>query len=136
MASLNIEKIREDFPVLHQEVHPGVPLIYLDTTATSQKPVQVIDAMNEYYRNDNANIHRGVHTLAERATAQYEETRQKIANFIQAKKAREIVYTRNTTEAINLVAQSWGRAFLQKDDLVILTEMEHHSNLVPWHSLS
>lgn len=136
MKTYNVDKIRTDFPILGTEVSPGVPLVYLDSTATAQKPSVVIDAMDEYYRTTNGNIHRGVHYLAEKATAEYEEARAKIANFIQAAKPREIIYTRNTTESINLVAQTWGRAFLNKGDLVILTEMEHHSNLVPWQMLA
>lgn len=132
----NLREIRNDFPILNREVRPGVPLVYLDSTATAQKPVQVIEAMDAYYRHTNANIHRGVHTLAEEATAQYEGAREKIARFIHAGSAKEIIYTRNTTESINLVAYSWGRAFLNKGDLVILTEMEHHSNLVPWQILA
>ena len=132
---LNTEQIRKDFPILERETRQGVRVVYLDSTATSQKPVQVIEAMNDYYRRSNANIHRGVHTLAEEATAMYEGAREKIAKFINAASAREIIYTRNTTESINLVAYSWARANLKADDLVILTEMEHHSNLVPWHML-
>ncbi|TAK12591.1 MAG: cysteine desulfurase [Anaerolineae bacterium] len=127
---------REDFPILKREVHPSVPLVYLDSAATSQKPETVLAAMDEYYRRNNANIHRGVHVLAEEATRAYEDAREKIARFINAEKSREIIYTRNTTEAINLVAYSWGRAFLKKGDLVVLTEMEHHSNLVPWYILA
>lgn len=132
---LNITEIRKDFPILERETRKGVRVIYLDSTATSQKPVQVIEAMNDYYRRSNANIHRGVHTLAEEATAMYEGAREKIAKFINASSSREIIYTRNTTESINLVAYSWARANLKAGNLVILTEMEHHSNLVPWHML-
>ena len=132
----DVERIRQDFPVLNREVHPGVPLVYLDSTATSQKPLAVIEAMDRFYRQSNANIHRGIHTLAEESTAMYEETRKKVAKFINAPSARQIIYTRNTTESINLVAYSWGRANLNPGDLVILTEMEHHSNLVPWHILN
>ncbi|MDO8754158.1 MAG: cysteine desulfurase [Anaerolineales bacterium] len=132
---LNITEIRKDFPILEREIRKGVRLIYLDSTATSQKPLQVIEAMNDYYRRSNANIHRGVHTLAEEATSMYEGAREKIARFVNAASAREIIYTRNTTESINLVAYSWARANLKAGDLVILTEMEHHSNLVPWHML-
>ncbi len=109
--------------------------MYLDSTATAQKPVQVIEAMNNYYRHSNANIHRGVHTLAEEATSMYESAREKIAKFVNAASAREIIYTRNATESINLVAYSWARANLKAGDLIILTEMEHHSNLVPWQML-
>jgi cysteine desulfurase/selenocysteine lyase len=130
------QSIREDFPILAREVRPGVPLIYLDSTATAQKPVQVLRAMQEYYEHSNGNIHRGVHTLAEEATALYENARQKIADFIHAVDASEIIYTRNTTESINLVAYTWGRKFLKPGDLVVLTEMEHHSNLVPWQILA
>jgi len=134
--ALDVEQIRQDFPILKREVHPGVPLVYLDSTATTQKPIQVIQAMDEYYRSYNSNVHRGVHTLAEEATAAYEDARQRVAEFIHATSAREIIFTRNTTESINLIAQTWGRTNLQEDDLVILTEMEHHSNLVPWQMLS
>lgn len=133
--TFDLHKIRRDFPILEREIHPGVRLTYLDSTATSQKPSQVIEAMDSYYRQTNANIHRGVHTLAEEATARYEAARGKIASFIGARSAREVIYTRNTTESINLVAYSWARANLQAGDLVILTEMEHHSNLVPWQIL-
>ncbi|MDL1912276.1 cysteine desulfurase [Chloroflexi bacterium CFX6] len=132
---MDVTKIRQDFPILQRATHDSVPLIYLDSTATSQKPLVVIEAMNEYYRRSNANIHRGVHTLAEEATAMYEEAREKIAKFINAPSARQVVYTRNTTESVNLVAYTWARANLKAGDLVILTEMEHHSNLVPWYML-
>lgn len=132
---LNPTEIRNDFPILQRKTHDSVPLVYLDSTATSQKPLAVIEAMNEYYRRSNANIHRGVHTLAEEATAMYEEAREKIAKFINAASAKQIIYTRNATESINLVAYSWARANLKAGDLVILTEMEHHSNLVPWQML-
>ena len=133
--TLDVNKIREQFPIFERETSNGVPLIYLDSTATSQKPLAVIDAMNDYYHRSNANIHRGVHTLAEEATAMYEDARAKIANFINAGSARQVIYTRNTTESINLVAYSWARANLKQGDLVVLTEMEHHSNIVPWHML-
>ena len=133
---IDVLQIREDFPILKREVTPGVPLVYLDSTATSQKPLAVIRAMNEYYEKTNANIHRGVHTLAEEATALYESAREKIARFIGARKTREIIFVRNTTEAINLVVFSWGRKFLQQGDHILLTEMEHHSNLVPWQMLA
>lgn len=130
--SLDPLNIRKDFPILQRKAHDSVPLVYLDSTATSQKPLAVIEAMNEYYRRSNANIHRGVHTLAEEATAMYEEAREKIAKFISAPSAKQVIYTRNATESINLVAYTWARANLKAGDLVILTEMEHHSNLVPW----
>jgi cysteine desulfurase / selenocysteine lyase len=132
---LDVNAIRNDFPIFQRETKPGTPLVYLDSTATSQKPLAVIEAMDNYYRRSNANIHRGVHTLAEEATALYEQARVKIARFINAPSAHQIIYTRNTTESINLVAYSWARANLKAGDLVILTEMEHHSNLVPWHIL-
>lgn len=132
---LNLTEIRKDFPILEREIRPGVRLTYLDSTATSQKPLSVLRAMDDYYRHSNANIHRGVHTLAEEATALYEAAREKIARFINAASARQIIYTRNTTESINLVAYSWARANLIQGDLVLLTEMEHHSNLVPWQML-
>lgn len=135
-TELDVARIREDFPILKREVHPGVPLVYLDSTATSQKPLAVLEAMDRYYRHSNANIHRGVHMLAEEATAGYEDARQAVANFISAERARQVIFTRNATEAINLVAQTWGRAFLIEGDVVILTEMEHHSNLVPWQMLA
>ncbi|MEN6410931.1 MAG: cysteine desulfurase [Anaerolineaceae bacterium] len=136
VQSLDVMRIREDFPILAREVKPGVPLVYLDSTATSQKPTLVIDAMDRFYRTNNANIHRGVHTLAEESTAMYEEARVKIANFIHARSPREVIYTRNATESINLVAQTWGRANLHSGDVIILTEMEHHSNLVPWQMIA
>lgn len=135
LMTLNVNEIRKDFPILQRETNSGARIVYLDSTATSQKPVQVIEAMNEYYRRSNANIHRGVHTLAEEATTMYEGAREKIAKFINAASSREVIYTRNTTESINLVAYSWARANLKTGDLVVLTEMEHHSNLVPWHML-
>lgn len=132
---LDVVEVRKDFPILEREARPGVRVTYLDSTATSQKPVQVIQAMDDFYRRSNANIHRGVHTLAEESTALYEGARERIAKFINAESARQVIYTRNTTESINLVAYSWARANLKQGDLVILTEMEHHSNLVPWHML-
>ena len=128
--------IRTDFPALQREVGNGVRLAYLDTTATSQKPVQVLEKMDRYYRYHNANVHRGIHTLAEEATAQYEAARERIAEFIGASSAREIIFTRNATEALNLVTHSWGGANLVEGDRLVLSEMEHHSNLVPWHMLS
>jgi cysteine desulfurase / selenocysteine lyase len=133
---VGIQDFRKDFPILEREIKPGVKLVYLDSTATSQKPVSVLNVMDDYYRLSNANIHRGVHTLAEEATTLYEEARAKIAAFIGAASPRQIIYTRNTTESINLVAYSWARPFLKEGDFVLLTEMEHHSNLVPWHMLA
>ena len=134
--SLDTNTIRKDFPILGREVRPGVSLVYLDSTATTQKPLAVLQAMDEFYRHNNANIHRGVHTLAEEATAMYEQARQQVADFIHASSSREIIFTRNATESINLVVYTWARANLKSGDVVILTEMEHHSNLVPWLQLA
>jgi cysteine desulfurase / selenocysteine lyase len=125
------EKIRADFPILTQKIHDR-PLVYLDSAATSQKPQVVIDALSDYYQRYNSNVHRGVHTLSGLATDAYEAARQKVAKFVNAADEREIIYTRNATEAINIVAYSWGLGNLQTGDEVILTKMEHHSNLVPW----
>ncbi len=130
----SIERLREDFPLLHQKVR-GFPLVYLDNAATAQKPRQVIEALNRYYREDNANIHRGVHLLSERATEQYEAARIKIQKFLNAAHAREILFCRGTTEAINLVAQSLGRSSWKRGDEVVISHMEHHSNIVPWQLL-
>jgi cysteine desulfurase/selenocysteine lyase len=135
-SKYDLQRIRQDFPVLERKVHPGVPLIYLDNAATSQKPLAVIKALDEFYRRSNANIHRGIHTLAEEATAMVDEARKRVARFINAPEARQVIFTRNTTESINLVAYTWGRANLDQGDVVLLTEMEHHSNLVPWHILA
>jgi cysteine desulfurase/selenocysteine lyase len=129
------EQVRDDFPILHQEVH-GKPLIYLDNAATSQKPKAVLDALLNYYQRDNANVHRGIHTLSARATDGYEGARDKVAKFINAASRNEIVYTRNASEAINLVAYTWGLANLQKGDEIILSVMEHHSNIVPWQMIA
>ncbi|NKQ36576.1 MAG: cysteine desulfurase [Chloroflexi bacterium] len=133
---LNVPQIRSDFPILATEVYPGVPLIYLDSAASSQKPIQVLAAMDDYYRHTNANVHRGIHRLSEEATKAYEEARQKIARFINAPDPAEVIYVSNTTEGINLVAYSWGRANIQAGDEILLTEMEHHANLVPWQVLA
>jgi cysteine desulfurase/selenocysteine lyase len=127
---------RADFPLLAREVRPGVPLVYLDSAATSQKPLAVMEAMDSYYRRSNANVHRGIHTLAEEATALYEGARERIARFLGARSTKEIIFTRNASEAINLVAYSWGRANIRAGDVIVLTEMEHHSNLVPWQMLA
>jgi cysteine desulfurase/selenocysteine lyase len=132
----DVEKVRTDFPVLNQEHRAGVPLVYLDNAATSQKPFAVIQAVDDYYRRYNANVHRGIHKLSEAATAAYEEARIKVRKFINAASKREIIYTRGTTEGINLVAQTWGRANLKAGDVVVSTEMEHHSNIVPWQLLA
>jgi cysteine desulfurase / selenocysteine lyase len=133
-SGLDVEAIRKDFPILARKVH-GKPLVYLDNGATSQKPQAVIDAVSRYYAEENSNIHRGVHYLSERATAAYEEAREKIKRFINAPKTQEIIFVRGTTEAINLVAQSYGRAFLKAGDEIIVSAMEHHSNIVPWQML-
>lgn len=135
-SPLDLPRIRADFPILGREIRPGVPLVYLDSTATAQKPQVVIAAMDAFYRRNNANIHRGIHTLAEEATLAYENAREKVAAFINAGNVREIIFTRNATEAINLVAQTWGRASLQAGDRILLTEMEHHANIVPWQMLA
>jgi len=133
-ARLDVAAIRRDFPVLHQQVH-GKPLVYLDNAATTQKPVQVIEALSRYYEHDNANVHRGVHQLSERATEAYEGAREIIRAFIGARSVREVVFTRNATESINLVARAWGDANVRKGDEVLITVMEHHSNIVPWQQL-
>ena len=127
--------VRQDFPILDQEVH-GHPLIYLDNAATTQKPRQVLAGLRNYYEHDNANVHRGLHELSSRATEAYEGARARVAQFIGAGSADEIVFTRGTTESINLVAQAWGGKFLKAGDAILLTEMEHHSNLVPWQLLT
>lgn len=134
--TFSFESIRDEFPILKREVHAGIQLTYLDSAATSQKPIHVIEAMDHYYRNTNANIHRGVHALAEEATFSYEQAREKVAKFIGANKSKEVIFTRNTTESINLLAYTLGRSYLKQGDLIILTEMEHHSNLVPWQMLA
>ncbi|MCC6906107.1 MAG: cysteine desulfurase [Anaerolineae bacterium] len=133
---LDVQAIRADFPILHQEVRPGVPLVYLDNAATSQKPLAVIEAMDTYYRRYNANVHRGIHKLSEEATEAYEGARRRITKFINAASYREVIYTRNATESINLVAQTWGRANLRPGDVVLCTEMEHHANIVPWQLIT
>ncbi len=131
---LDVESVRKDFPLLARKVH-GKPLVYFDNGATSQKPRAVIDALNRYYTEENSNIHRGVHYLSERATALYEEAREKLRRFVNAAREQEIVFVRGTTEAINLVAQSYGRTFLKAGDEIIVSAMEHHSNIVPWQML-
>jgi cysteine desulfurase/selenocysteine lyase len=127
--------IREDFPILREQAH-GYPLIYFDSAATSQKPRAVLDALRNYYEHENANVHRGLHHLSTRATEAYERSRQSVAGYIGAASADEIVFTRGTTESINLVAQAWGGKFIHQGDVILLTEMEHHSNLVPWQLLA
>jgi cysteine desulfurase/selenocysteine lyase len=133
---LDTDRVRAEFPILSVETRPGVPLVYLDSAATSQKPRSVIQAMSGFYERQNANIHRGIYRLAEEATAAFEGARDRIAEFIGAPSPRQLIFTRNATEAINLVAYSWGRANLQAGDVILLTEMEHHSNLVPWQMLA
>ncbi|MBU1110861.1 cysteine desulfurase [Patescibacteria group bacterium] len=128
---LNVNKIRQDFPILKTRIH-GKPLAYLDNAATTQKPQVVIDAISDYYRNYNANIHRGMHYLAEKATEAYEDARKTVARFINTNDPSEIIFVRNATEAINLVAYSWGRQNLSAGDTIVLTEMEHHANIIPW----
>ena len=132
---LDVKRIRQDFPILSRTVH-GKPLVYLDSAATTQKPRQVIDALVNYYSRYNANIHRGLYALAEEATAAYEAVREQTARFIGAPSARGIVFTRNATEGVNLIATAWGRANLKPVDEILLTEMEHHSNLVPWQLIA
>jgi cysteine desulfurase/selenocysteine lyase len=127
--------IREDFPILREQAH-GHPLIYFDSAATSQKPRAVLDVLRHYYEHENANVHRGLHELSSRATEAYENSRQRVASYIGAATPDEIVFTRGTTESINLVAQAWGEKFLRPGDVILLTEMEHHSNLVPWQLLA
>lgn len=133
-STMSINEIRSEFPVLHQQVN-GKPLIYFDNAATSQKPKSVINALVHYYSSDNANIHRGIHTLAERATSAYEETRKAAQTFINAPESEEIIFTKGTTDGINLVAQAYGRKFLKAGDEIIISAMEHHSNIVPWQIL-
>ena len=131
----DIARIRRDFPILKREVASGAKLVYLDNAATSQRPVQVLAEITRFYRDHNANIHRGVHTLSVEATELYEQARAKVARFIGASDSREIIFTRNTTEAVNLVAHSWARKFLKAGDEVVVSEIEHHSNIVPWQML-
>jgi cysteine desulfurase/selenocysteine lyase len=134
-TSVDWKTVREDFPILNQQVH-GQPLIYFDNAATTQKPRSVVDALRKYYEHDNANVHRGLHELSSRATDAYEGARARVAQYIGAASADEIVFTRGTTESINLVAQTWGAKFVSAGDVILLTEMEHHSNLVPWQLLA
>lgn len=131
----DVTKIKKDFPILKRKIH-GKPLVYLDNAATTQKPQEVLDAIVNYYKNHNANIHRGIHTLAEEATVLYEEARRKITKFLKAKSEKEVIFTKNSTEAINLVAYSFGRANLKKGDEIIISEAEHHSNLIPWQMIA
>ncbi|HKD35036.1 MAG TPA: cysteine desulfurase [Gaiellaceae bacterium] len=134
-SRLDAQRLRTDFPIFEQLIH-GKPLSYLDSAVTSQKPRQVLDAMRTFYETSNANVHRGVYTLSERATAEFEQARQKVADFVKAPSAREIVFTRQATEALNLVAYAWGLNNLGPGDLVVVTELEHHSNFVPWQYIA
>jgi cysteine desulfurase / selenocysteine lyase len=135
VAPVNWSSLRADFPILDQTVH-GQPLIYLDNAATTQKPRPVLDALRHYYERDNANVHRGIHELSNRATAAFEAARTRAAAFLNARSAEEIIFTRGTTESINLVAQAWGSKHIKAGDKILLTEMEHHSNIVPWQLLA
>ncbi len=135
VSNFDVERIRADFPILHQQVN-GQPLVYLDNAATTQKPNAVIDAISDYYRNDNSNVHRGAHALADRATVKFEAAREKVARFLNAPAAKQIIWTRGTTESINLVAASWGRVNLQPGDRILVSAMEHHSNIVPWQLIA
>jgi cysteine desulfurase/selenocysteine lyase len=132
--SLDLHAIRQDFPILHQEIY-GKPLVYLDNAASSQKPIQVIEAISHYYEQDNANVHRGVHRLSQRATDAYELAREKVSRFVNAKSDKEIVFVRGATEAVNLIAQSFVRPMLNKGDEILVSHMEHHANIVPWQML-
>jgi len=134
-AQLSVEKIRKDFPILQRKMHDDKSLVYLDNASTTQKPNQVIDAINYYYKNQNANIHRAVYQLAQESTDAYEATRDKIAKFLNIQKREEIIFVRGTTEAINLVAYAWGRSNISEGDIIVTTEYEHHSNIVPWQIL-
>ena len=134
-ATVDWKSLREDFPILREQAH-GHPLIYFDSAATSQKPRAVIEALRNFYEHENANVHRGLHTLSSRATEAYEKARKRVAEYIGAPSADDIIFTRGTTEGINLVAQAWGGKFIREGDVILLTEMEHHSNLVPWQLLA
>jgi cysteine desulfurase/selenocysteine lyase len=133
-AAFDVEKLREDFPVLKQRIH-GKPLVYLDSAATAQKPLAVIEAIRKFYEVDCANIHRGVHELSQRSTAAYEETRSKAKRFLNARAKNEVIFVRGTTEGINLVASSWGRKNVKEGDEIVISALEHHSNIVPWQML-
>jgi len=135
IGNRSVKDVRSDFPILSRQVH-GKPLVYLDSTASSQKPQSVIETMSNYYQMYHANVHRGVYEISEEATAAMEKARVKVARFINARRSKQVIFTRNTTESINLVAYSWGSANIAQGDLIVLTEMEHHSNLVPWQLLA
>jgi cysteine desulfurase/selenocysteine lyase len=133
---LNVQSIRADFPILNREIYPGVPLVFLDSAASTQRPSVVLEAMDDYYRQHHANVHRGIHRLSEEATELYEGARERIADFVNATGSCQIIYTRNATEGFNLVAYSWGRTNIEEGDEILLTEMEHHANLIPWQMLA
>ena len=133
---LDVQKIRADFPILQREVYPGVPLVFLDSAASSQRPLAVIEVMDDYYRQHHANVHRGIHRLSEEATALYEGARDRIAQFINSPGTCQVIYVRNATEGFNLVAYSWGRTNIKEGDEILLTEMEHHANIIPWQLLA
>ena len=135
-TSETFESLRNDFPVLKRKVRDGKKLVYLDNAATTQKPIQVIDAISDYYKNNNSNIHRAVHALAEESTEAFEQTRDKVAEFLNTKDSQEIIFVKGTTEAINLVANAWGRDNVKEGDIIVTTEYEHHSNIVPWQLLT
>ncbi len=132
----DVERVRSDFPILTREVRPGVPLIYLDSAASSQKPRQVLEAMNDYYERSHSNVHRGIHQLSEEATNAYERARVRIGRFINSPSSKQVIFVRNATEGLNLISYSWGRTHIQQGDEILLTEMEHHANLVPWQILA
>lgn len=136
MPTLDVHSIREDFPILQREVHPGKPLVFLDSAASSQKPLQVINAMSHYYENTHANVHRGIYVLSEAATNAFETARDKIQLFINANEREEVIFTTNTTGSMNLLAHAWGRQNLQAGDVIVLSVMEHHANIVPWQMLA
>jgi cysteine desulfurase/selenocysteine lyase len=135
MTNLNVAGIKRDFPIIDREIN-GKRLVYLDSASSSQKPLAVLDTMDDVYRTHYANIHRGVYAIAEQATAEYEAARAKVARFVNANDSAEIVFTRNATESINLVAYTWARQNLREGDVIVLSHMEHHANIVPWHMLA
>ncbi len=135
-SPLDVERIRKDFPILSRNVHPGKQLVYLDNAATSQKPQIVIEKLSEYYSHSNANVHRGIHVLSEEATDAYEGARRKIQQFINAESPRNVIFTKGATESVNLVANAWGRKFLEPGDEILVSYMEHHSNMVPWQLIA
>ena len=133
---LDVMSLRSDFPILASSIHGDKPLVYLDNSATTQRPQQVIQAITEMYEKHFANVHRGIHWLSDQSTDRYEEAREKVRSWINAARSTEVIFTTGTTAGINLVARSWGDQFVQEGDEILLTEMEHHSNLVPWHQLA